>query len=168
MPSKRWNNQFFHCFVYYSSWHFTASVTSNLTSRNWLNEFEMRPAYLRYILCSPPLMYYLPVHCWSTLWYAIHSCVNESVGHMWRLHVCRAWLSGICRLCVYQRGINAGSSREPKEMLQRLFVLSALYGDVIAGKCFPYYWTFVSGIHRWPVDSPHKGPVIRILMLLCC
>ena len=24
----------------------------------------------------------------------------------------------------------------------------------------PHYWLFVSGIHRWPVDSPHKGPVM--------
>ena len=22
----------------------------------------------------------------------------------------------------------------------------------------PHYWPFVSGIHRWPVNSPHKGP----------
>ena len=22
---------------------------------------------------------------------------------------------------------------------------------------FPFYWPFVRGIHRWPVDSPHKG-----------
>ena len=34
---------------------------------------------------------------------------------------------------------------------------------------------FVRGIHRWPVDSPHKGPVIGkmfpyedIIMVLCC
>ena len=25
----------------------------------------------------------------------------------------------------------------------------------------PYYWPFVRGIHRWPVNSPHKGPVTR-------
>ena len=29
--------------------------------------------------------------------------------------------------------------------------------DVIKWKHFPYYWPFVNGIHRWPVDSPHKG-----------
>ena len=26
---------------------------------------------------------------------------------------------------------------------------------------FPYYGPFVRGIHRSPVDSPHKGPVMR-------
>ena len=29
------------------------------------------------------------------------------------------------------------------------------------------YWPFVRGIHRWPVDSPHKGPVMR-KMFQCC
>ena len=29
--------------------------------------------------------------------------------------------------------------------------------DVIKWKHFPRYWPFVRGIHRWPVDSPHKG-----------
>ena len=29
--------------------------------------------------------------------------------------------------------------------------------DVIKWKYFPRYWPFVTGIHRSPVDSPHKG-----------
>ena len=39
-----------------------------------------------------------------------------------------------------------------------LFVFG-VHDDVMIS-CFPYYWPFVRGIHRWPVDSPHKGPVI--------
>ena len=31
------------------------------------------------------------------------------------------------------------------------------YDDVIKWKHLPRYWPFVRGIHRWPVDSPHKG-----------
>ena len=31
------------------------------------------------------------------------------------------------------------------------------YDDVIKWKHFPRYWPFVGGIHRWPVNSPHKG-----------
>ena len=30
------------------------------------------------------------------------------------------------------------------------------HDDVIKGKHFPRYWPFVWGIHRWPVNSPHK------------
>ena len=31
------------------------------------------------------------------------------------------------------------------------------HDDVIKWKRFPHYWCFVRGIHRWPVDSLHKG-----------
>ena len=31
------------------------------------------------------------------------------------------------------------------------------HDDVIKGKQFPRYWPFVRGIHRSPVNSPHKG-----------
>ena len=32
--------------------------------------------------------------------------------------------------------------------------------NVMAWIRFPYYCPFVRGIHRWPVDSPHKGTVM--------
>ena len=31
------------------------------------------------------------------------------------------------------------------------------HDDVIRWKYFPRYWSFVRGIHWWPVNSPHKG-----------
>ena len=31
------------------------------------------------------------------------------------------------------------------------------HDDVIKWKHFSRYWPFVRGIHRWPVNSPHKG-----------
>ena len=31
------------------------------------------------------------------------------------------------------------------------------HDDVIKRKHFPRYWPFMRGIHRWPVNSPHKG-----------
>ena len=44
------------------------------------------------------------------------------------------------------------------------WLVFSLYGrvwhdDVIKCKHFPRYWPFVSGIHRSPVDYPHKKPV---------
>ena len=41
----------------------------------------------------------------------------------------------------------------------RLYIDTALFShdDVIKWKHFPRYWPFVSGIHRSPVNSPHKG-----------
>ena len=35
--------------------------------------------------------------------------------------------------------------------------LDLLHDDVIKWKHFPRYWPFVRGIHRSPVNSPHKG-----------
>ena len=44
-----------------------------------------------------------------------------------------------------------------------------MHGDVIKWKHFRRYWPFVRGIHRWPVNSPHKGQWRRALMfsLIC-
>ena len=38
------------------------------------------------------------------------------------------------------------------------------HDDVITWKHFPRYWPFVQGIHRSPVNSPHKGKWRRALM----
>ena len=44
-----------------------------------------------------------------------------------------------------------------------------VHDDVIRLKHFPCYWPFVRGIHRSPVDSPHKGQWCRASMfsLIC-
>ena len=44
-----------------------------------------------------------------------------------------------------------------------------LHDDVIKWKHFPRYWPFVRGIHRSPVNSPHKGQRRGALMfsLMC-
>ena len=39
------------------------------------------------------------------------------------------------------------------------------HDDVIISKHFPRYWPFVRGIHRSPVNSPHKGQWRGALML---
>ena len=38
------------------------------------------------------------------------------------------------------------------------------HDDVIKWKHFPHYWPFVRGIHRSPVNSPHKGQWCGALM----
>ena len=39
--------------------------------------------------------------------------------------------------------------------------VACLHDDVIKWNHFPRYWAFVRGIHRSPVNYPHKGPVTR-------
>ena len=43
------------------------------------------------------------------------------------------------------------------------------YDDVIKWKHLPRYWRFVQGIHRSPVNSPHKGqwPGALMFSLIC-
>ena len=38
-----------------------------------------------------------------------------------------------------------------------LWVIHTPHDDVIKWKHFPRYWPFVRGIHRWPMNSLHKG-----------
>ena len=49
------------------------------------------------------------------------------------------------------------------------FEKSFFHDDVVKWKHFPCYWHFVRGIHRSPVNSPHKGQWRRALMfsLVC-
>ena len=42
---------------------------------------------------------------------------------------------------------------------------NVLHDDVIKWRHFPRYWPFVRGIHRSPVNSPHKGQWRGALML---
>ena len=65
----------------------------------------------------------------------------------------------------YERHSIAGQWN--RGIIQMLFV--AWHDDVIKWKHFPRYWPFVRGIHRWPVNSPHKGQWRGALMfsLIC-
>ena len=47
--------------------------------------------------------------------------------------------------------------------------LPCCHDDVIKWKHFPRNWPFLRGIHRWPVNSPHKGQWRGALMfsLIC-
>ena len=49
------------------------------------------------------------------------------------------------------------------------YVRMSSHDDVIKWKHFPRYWPFVRGIHRSPVNSPHKGQWCGALMfsLIC-
>ena len=50
-----------------------------------------------------------------------------------------------------------------------MVIYRSLHDDIIKRKHFPRYWPFVRGIHRSPVNSPHKGQWRGALMfsLIC-
>ena len=53
----------------------------------------------------------------------------------------------------------------PPQFEKRLTVSHLSHDDVIKWKHFPRYWPFVRGIHRSPVNSPHKGQWRGALMI---
>ena len=92
-----------------------------------------------------------------------HHTTGEQRPHTrtWLLH--RTWQGDmrsikwfiIHVMCVLHCNVNTGISGRRTESL--------IHDDVIKWKHFPRYWPFVRGIHRTPVNSPHKGPVTRSL-----
>ena len=58
---------------------------------------------------------------------------------------------------------NTGPTDLPGSCYSRSDITDSLlsHDDVMKWKSFPHYWPFVKGIHRWPVDSFRKGPVMR-------
>ena len=57
----------------------------------------------------------------------------------------------------------------PDDMPEYGSLSAAVHDDVIKWKHFQRYWSFVRRIHRWPVNSPHKGQSRGALMfsLIC-
>ena len=58
---------------------------------------------------------------------------------------------------------------EPGKWVMNRWYTSLIHDDVIKWKHFPRYWPFVRGIHRSPVNFPHKGQWRGALMfsLIC-
>ena len=54
-------------------------------------------------------------------------------------------------------------------MFSTILLVHRDHDDVVKWKYFPRYWSFVRGIHRSPVNSPHKGQWRGALMfsLIC-
>ena len=64
-----------------------------------------------------------------------------------------------CEMLRHQQGQGGQSSH----------FVATIHDDIIKWKHFPRYWPFVPGIHRPPVNSPHKGQWSGALMfsLIC-
>ena len=73
-----------------------------------------------------------------------HMYVNE-LGHRWF----RSWLV-----------------RDAMPLSEAILTDCQLHDDVIKWKHFPRHWPFVRGIHRSPVNSPHKGQWRGALMFI--
>ena len=91
----------------------------------------------------------------------------KHVGHWYRPQS----IHRVCRLRLLN-GSNHRHQNNPVDLASIWKVKSeskivkwpTIHDDVIKWKHFPRYWPFVWGIHRSPVNSPHKGQWRRALM----
>ena len=82
---------------------------------------------------------------------------------LWPIDAIRRWISWVNPVswnCFLPNGIKP--LHEPmliyhNRFLGLSFTWMQFHDDVIKWKNFPRYWPFVRGIHRSPVNSPHKG-----------
>ena len=81
---------------------------------------------------------------WIVLYYHVNSCLEALKAHLY----------------------NSSKSNANIFIMnaQTETILGAHHGDVIKWKHFLRHWPFVPGIHRSPVNSPHKGQWLRALM----
>ena len=115
------------------------------------------------MLCMKYVILDCAIRCITTLKIVIFNCYFScheltSLLHWWLLHwACKAIM------------ITSLSLEKFKIITLTAFNICNKYDDVIKWKHFPRYWPFVRGIHRSPVNSPHKGQWRGALMftLMC-
>ena len=76
--------------------------------------------------------------CWVTAWHHQNDCVPSSLLHYSDVIMC-TMASQITSFTVVYSAVFSGEDKHQSSALL----------------------AFVRGIHRWPVNSPHKGPVTR-------
>ena len=86
------------------------------------------------------------------------------------VYQCTLWKMGYCHVgVVFRMFINRRVAFRPIYGYHFTDLVYTWHDDVIKWKHFPRYWPFVRGIHRSPVNSPHKGQWRGTLMfsLIC-
>ena len=88
--------------------------------------------------------------------FQISQVINDCVSPLW----CHSkWWSGSHKISRYLEQLTSNAKIDTDTNHQNV------HDDVIKWKHFPRYWFFVRGIHRSPVNSPHKGQWRGALLL---
>ena len=136
--------------------------------------WERKQSLSQHIIEGPP--------CWL---FSIHRSMNStSALAMAFLWTAETW-SSVQVVAYFTKEVNPHLAKPPLKINGDLLAkpeLTSLYNrpvvacmflmqhdDVIKWKHFPRHWPFVRGIHRFPVNSPHKGQWREALMfsLIC-
>ena len=86
-------------------------------------------------------------------------CGVHSISYVGIFSVTCLWLCHTSKVCCesFTIFLKHQSAKHEHDCRYAHFVLCRDHDDVIKWKHFPRYWPFVWGIHRSPVNSPHKG-----------
>ena len=84
----------------------------------------------------------------SSHWFNILAQKFHTSNIASRLFVC---------IVLMRRKLSFGCCQSPSRPLHLSWTIAVSHDDVIKWKYFPRCWPFVRGIHRSPVNSPHKG-----------
>ena len=106
------------------------------------------------------LMYFLLLSLLCCVWYRI---ISECI------HICNNFSSFHASISPTSKIHHQKTRDEPGLWPGMRITRIVIHDDVIKWKHFPWYWPFVRGIHRSPVNSPHKGQRRGALMfsLIC-
>ena len=125
--------------------------------------------YLYYDFTCEPMCYTICMMTWEGFSSPVFIQLQCSFHVCFLLNVCFWWSpSQTCFLVHYNRdyfnGWTAMTARTVASMACLWSIsctkkdpVSCKNDEVIKGKHFPRYWPFVRGIHRPPVNSPHRG-----------
>ena len=89
--------------------------------------------------------------------YELRAVLYKYFGRKYPIHEIREYFIeafSVFVLNVYYCQVNVSCINQKT---YRWSVNTCLHDDVIKWKHFPRYWPFVRGIHRSPVNAPHKG-----------
>ena len=119
---------------------------------------QIRMSYSRGIYQLPPNTSHLSL-CWWGAWLWQPLCPEMCITHLCFVKEQTKW----------EGGERWGQGGEAQLWAPQPTEDNTHYDDVIKWKRFPRYWPFVRGIHRSPVNSPHKGQWRGALMfsLIC-
>ena len=119
----------------------------------------------------PDPVWTLSIKCPTTLRWALSWENTDYFCHIYTIyiythHLMSAPAEVLTLNSVGQSGSGVQSQTTKPHMI---FKVPLVHNDIIKWKHFLCHWPFVRGIHRWPVNSPHKGQRRRALMfsLIC-
>ena len=116
--------------------------------------YEKIPSMTAFEYCNPPLTWVRWFHCTGCQYHGM-----PTVFLVWF----NIRLALLLQITASKEFLEMGTF-EIIEKLHRIYTVSLLWWHHQMR-----YWPFVQGIHRWPVNSPHKSQWCRTLMfsLIC-